>query len=739
MPRASRTFAWSVAVVLVCGSATAQVPVGTAFTYQGRLADGASPATGSYDFRFTLFDAAAAGNVVGSPVSVNGVVVTQGLFQASLDFGAAAFVGQARFLQVEVRPAGGGAYTPLAPRQELTSSPYALFSSRTDPANLTILNATNLTSGTVPDARLSGTYGSALSLTNSGNAITGTFTGDGAGLTNLNAQPKYKRTVVVGPVGTDVQNGTALLAALAGISASPASPWLLKVEPGTYDLGAASLVMKPFVDVEGSGEAVTKVTGTGFGTNAGGTIQAVTNAELRDLTAENRGGAAYAKALWVASGAPSLSHVRAVAFGGTTESQGLFVEGGATPVVRDVTASANAAAPAGSFGVINIGSSAVYFGLQAYANGGNFAVGIGNYNGAMPTIRGAVAIASGAVTENQGIATNGASPTLENVVGIATGAATNNLGCLSFGATVAGSLRNGLCRGIGATGINYGALTNGGANMTIVDLVADAAGGTTAHAIENNGAGGGTTVTHGRATAGGGTTESVGVLNVSCSPRIVDVEAFANSPTAAQAFRNQGGSPSLLHVTATATTPNGTGLAIGIWNQANASTLIEHASVRAAGFDAYGIFNTSGPGVPVQIVDAVVWANGANTFTVGVNSVSASVTLQDASVTAAASQGTVVGVFNDTAAARLRDVVASASGSPAQNYGLANSGNGTSTTLVDRSTFTGTTGSLFNGNNSTLRLGASQVVGAVVTNPGSITSCVQSYNGSYSAVNATCQ
>ncbi len=45
------------------------------------------------------------------------------------------------------------------------------------------LNASNLASGTLPDARLAGVYGSALSFTNSSNS----YAGDGSSLTNLNA------------------------------------------------------------------------------------------------------------------------------------------------------------------------------------------------------------------------------------------------------------------------------------------------------------------------------------------------------------------------------------------------------------------------------------------------------------------------------------------------------------------------------------------------------------------------
>ena len=35
----------------------AQIPLGSAFTYQGQLADVGIPATGNYDFQFGLFDA----------------------------------------------------------------------------------------------------------------------------------------------------------------------------------------------------------------------------------------------------------------------------------------------------------------------------------------------------------------------------------------------------------------------------------------------------------------------------------------------------------------------------------------------------------------------------------------------------------------------------------------------------------------------------------------------------------
>ena len=87
------------------GLAGGQTPAGTAFSYQGRLTDGGAPANGSYDLRFTLFDAATgAGGAIGAPVLAEDVTVTSGVFTVMLDFGATAFSGNARWLEIAVRP-----------------------------------------------------------------------------------------------------------------------------------------------------------------------------------------------------------------------------------------------------------------------------------------------------------------------------------------------------------------------------------------------------------------------------------------------------------------------------------------------------------------------------------------------------------------------------------------------------------------------------------------------------------
>ncbi|MEO7540275.1 MAG: hypothetical protein ABIV21_09615 [Pyrinomonadaceae bacterium] len=113
----------SMALVIACmlvGEAYSQT---TQFNYQGSLNDGAVPANGNYDFEFRLFDGASA--QVGPLVTRSNVPVAAGTFAVSLDFGNV-FSGSNRFLDIRVRTAGVGTFTPLTPRQQLNSTPHAV-------------------------------------------------------------------------------------------------------------------------------------------------------------------------------------------------------------------------------------------------------------------------------------------------------------------------------------------------------------------------------------------------------------------------------------------------------------------------------------------------------------------------------------------------------------------------------------------------------------------------------------
>jgi hypothetical protein len=132
----------------------------SAFNYQGKLGDTGSPANGTYQFQFKLFDASSGGGQLGTTQSAS-AVVTNGIFTTQLDFGSAVFIighgiGE-RWLEISVRPGSTGAYTTLTPRRQINSVPLAVGSlSADDAVHLGGLSAGNYVQTTDPrlfDAR----------------------------------------------------------------------------------------------------------------------------------------------------------------------------------------------------------------------------------------------------------------------------------------------------------------------------------------------------------------------------------------------------------------------------------------------------------------------------------------------------------------------------------------------------------------------------------------------------------
>ena len=170
---------------------------GTAFSYQGRLNDGGSAATGIYDLRFTICDALTSGNVVAGPLTNSATGITNGLFAVTLDFGSGVFTGPGRWLEIAARTNGAASFTTLSPRQPVLPMPYAIMAS----------SASNLL-GNLPAAQFSGTLANGAlpaSPNFSGTVTASAFSGNGANLTSLNAN--------------NLASGTVPLAQLSGIRA----------------------------------------------------------------------------------------------------------------------------------------------------------------------------------------------------------------------------------------------------------------------------------------------------------------------------------------------------------------------------------------------------------------------------------------------------------------------------------------------------------------------------------------
>lgn len=189
-----KIFCWLFAFLF--GSATINMNLhaqGTAFFYQGQLGDAGVPANGYYDFQFSLYDSLTNGNLIGGPLTNADVTVASGLFTTNIDFGAV-FTGTNYWLGIGVRTNGStNAFTILQPRQPILPTPYAIFANSASNL-LGTLSAAQL-SGTLSSTQLSGTYTSPVSFTDASNVFGGTFSGNGSALANLNGSQLTSGTV----------------------------------------------------------------------------------------------------------------------------------------------------------------------------------------------------------------------------------------------------------------------------------------------------------------------------------------------------------------------------------------------------------------------------------------------------------------------------------------------------------------------------------------------------------------
>ncbi|HEY6000767.1 MAG TPA: hypothetical protein VI078_15885 [bacterium] len=252
----------------------------------------------------------------------------------------------------------------------------------------------------------------------------------------------YSRVIVVDiNGGGDFASPVAAMAAVATMIPAPsaAAPVLVRIMPGVYDVGTSSVQMQSFVDIEGSGEEATRITGTA--PYFAGTVRGASAAQIRFLTVENtsddirpvaflapldttpsllhvtaraasptQGGAgAYSFGVYCAVGsAPTLSHVTAIAGGG--DRTAAVYSDSAAPRLEDVDATGRDGS------VFNIGvslsssSGAVLRRVAATASGpsGGTVGNVGIYVGvSSPVISDSTALALGSTARNTGVRNEG--------------------------------------------------------------------------------------------------------------------------------------------------------------------------------------------------------------------------------------------------------------------------------------------------------------------------------------------
>jgi hypothetical protein len=239
-------------VLAFAGTVSAQT---AAFTYQGKLTDGSLPANGTYQMQFSLFDAATGTGQIGSTITNNTVAVAGGGFTVQLDFSPATpfAAGADRFIEIAVRKASDlPGFTLLTPRQQIASSPYSIKSLGAAAADALstscVLCVTDAHILEINGSKVTGAVSDAVNAVNAGNltttlpinkggtgsttksfvdlttdqtvggnkTFTGTVSGDGSGLANLNGANIANNTINVSALAPEVTVAATTNSSLLG-------------------------------------------------------------------------------------------------------------------------------------------------------------------------------------------------------------------------------------------------------------------------------------------------------------------------------------------------------------------------------------------------------------------------------------------------------------------------------------------------------------------------------------------
>ena len=204
----------------------------TAFTYQGRLNDGGTPANGNYDISFAAYDAVTNGNLISALVTNSAVAVSNGLFTTTVDFGNGVFTGGNLWLEMAVRANDANAFSIVTPRQQFTPTPYALYAANSGQAAGAAPGALVTSLNTLKDD-VTLAAGTNVTITPNGNTLTISSAGvGGSGIWSVNGNNAFYTAGKVG-IGTNSPKG-ALHVASGGVAVTGASSPYIGAGAGVF-------------------------------------------------------------------------------------------------------------------------------------------------------------------------------------------------------------------------------------------------------------------------------------------------------------------------------------------------------------------------------------------------------------------------------------------------------------------------------------------------------------------------
>ncbi len=346
---------------------------GAGFTFQGQLKQDGVRVTDTIDIEASLWTALFGGDQVGDTLFLEDVAVANGLFSVELDFGAAALSGNRRFLELAVRrphdPDDLEPFTVLAPRQELTPAPYAVFSQHAPWDGLTGIPA-DFADGIDDDTLdVLACRDGEVAKSRAGEWLCGadddtTYTA-GTGLVLDGTEFSTQRIPLAGVIVVAKAGGdfTSLQAALDSITdAAEDNTYEVRVAPGVFEEN--ELVPVPaFVHLKGAGPGTTIVTSTREDTtpsSGAATVEVADSGRVSDLTIRNTGTGTYGIAVYL--GGTSRDTVidnivaEAISGGGGTARYAIYLND-AEPTIKNSTFKAGGATGFGT--AVNAGLGSV--------------------------------------------------------------------------------------------------------------------------------------------------------------------------------------------------------------------------------------------------------------------------------------------------------------------------------------------------------------------------------------------
>ena len=255
----------------------------------------------------------------------------------------------------------------------------------------------------------------------------------------------YSRLAIVATSGGDYNNPATAMTNYSTWCAS--TPCLLKIMPGVYDVGTTAVQMQSNIDIEGSGEGVTIITGMN-GSGLTGVVRGANSTELRHITIQHAGSVNSAVGIYNSFVSPTMSNVTVRVSGGiynygvyntssalkmtnvTTSATGTntnyaVYNSQCTRAMTMTNVSATSLQGAWNFGVYNNSASPVMTDVDATSIGGTESYGVYNVSSS-PLMINVRAVASGAVS-NYGIYNNSSAPDMTRVQ------TSGNTGTYSYG------------------------------------------------------------------------------------------------------------------------------------------------------------------------------------------------------------------------------------------------------------------------------------------------------------------